>query len=173
MKQTSNRLRNFLAKSLPALLALSYPFMAWKGLSVLSASPIPIVCVISESMAPAFHRGDILFLWNRSCVHVGDIPVIWFPGNPLPMVHRAIQVFNTDCKQDVAFSRWVKLKFLFRICIFVTMYTYSVIYLVNLFWPKGITINKMILRFTPRVRSWFRGRMLLGLLGGMSLFLVG
>lgn len=51
--------------------------------------------VISESMAPAFHRGDIIFLWNRSkLVNVGDIPVVWFRSQPLPMVHRAVQVFG-------------------------------------------------------------------------------
>lgn len=51
--------------------------------------------VISESMAPAFHRGDIIFLWNRSkLVNVGDIPVVWFKSQPLPMVHRAVQVFG-------------------------------------------------------------------------------
>lgn len=44
-------------------------------------------------MAPAFHRGDILLLWNRtSTVEVGDIPVVWFEGSPLPMVHRVISV---------------------------------------------------------------------------------
>jgi signal peptidase I len=46
-------------------------------------------------MAPAFHRGDILLLWNRvSSVEPGDIPVVWFQGDPLPMVHRVVQVFD-------------------------------------------------------------------------------
>ena len=39
--------------------------MLWKGLSVLSDSPSPIVVVLSGSMEPAFQRGDLLFLWNR------------------------------------------------------------------------------------------------------------
>lgn len=53
------------------------------------------MCVISESMAPAFHRGDLIFLWNRpSLIHVGDIPVVWFSGNAYPMVHRAVQVYG-------------------------------------------------------------------------------
>lgn len=47
--------------------------------------------VISESMAPAFHRGDVVFLWNRErIIKVGDIPVCWFPSRSTPMVHRAI-----------------------------------------------------------------------------------
>ncbi|ROW00394.1 hypothetical protein VMCG_07332 [Cytospora schulzeri] len=80
---------------------LSAAFMAWKGLCVLTNSPVPIVCVISESMAPAFHRGDVLLLWNRKpTIEAGDIPVIWFEGNPLPMVHRVVQVFIDGSKQQ-------------------------------------------------------------------------
>ena len=100
------RLRVALTKALPAMLALGTTFMAWKGLSVLTASPTPVVVVVSESMAPAFHRGDLLLLWNRpSCVQVGEIPVVWFAGNPLPMVHRAVKVFNLDCNHDDPSSR--------------------------------------------------------------------
>lgn len=69
--------------------------MAWKMLSVLTDSPQPVMVVISESMAPAFHRGDIIFLWNRQpTIKVGDVPVCWFPGRPTPMVHRAIQTHS-------------------------------------------------------------------------------
>lgn len=73
--------------------------MAWKGLCVLTNSAVPIVCVISESMAPAFHRGDILFLWNwTTVIQAGEIPVVWFNDNPLPMVHRVIKVINEGNK---------------------------------------------------------------------------
>ncbi|KAI1456556.1 hypothetical protein F4805DRAFT_219908 [Annulohypoxylon moriforme] len=68
--------------------------MAWKGLCLLTNSPVPILCVVSESMAPAFHRGDVLILWNWALsAEVGDIPVVWFDGCSLPMVHRVIQVY--------------------------------------------------------------------------------
>lgn len=75
--------------------------MMWKGLSFVANSSTPIICVISESMAPAFHRGDILFLWNRtSSIEVGDIPVVWFDDAPLPMVHRVVQSFwDEETKQ--------------------------------------------------------------------------
>jgi signal peptidase len=50
--------------------------MLWKGLSVASASSSPIVVVLSGSMEPAFQRGDLLFLWNRSPrTEVGEIVV--------------------------------------------------------------------------------------------------
>jgi signal peptidase I len=90
------RLRIRLTNLLPILTGLGTPFMLWKGLTVLTASSVPVLCVISESMAPAFHRGDLLLLSNRSNhIHAGDIPVVWFHGRDLPMVHRAVKVFNT------------------------------------------------------------------------------
>ncbi|KAI3399860.1 hypothetical protein diail_5371 [Diaporthe ilicicola] len=94
---STGRSRRVLSETLSILLYLSTAFMAWKGLSVLTNSSTPVICVVSESMSPAFHRGDILFLWNRtSSIEVGDIPVVWFDGNPLPMVHRVVQVFWDD-----------------------------------------------------------------------------
>lgn len=54
--------------------------MLWKGLSVFSASSSPIVVVLSGSMEPAFQRGDLLFLWNRSPrAEVGEIVVFVLP----------------------------------------------------------------------------------------------
>ena len=45
----------------------------WKGLSVATASPSPIVVVLSGSMEPAFQRGDLLFLWNRNLYRETDV----------------------------------------------------------------------------------------------------
>ena len=50
----------------------------WKGLSVLTDSPSPIVVVLSGSMEPAFQRGDLLFLTNRNIfqeTQVGEVVV--------------------------------------------------------------------------------------------------
>lgn len=86
-------MRFHLSKALPLVLGASHSYIFWRGLSILTNCPHPIVVVTSESMAPAFHRGDILFLWNRkTAIQAGDIPVIWFPASSLPMVHRAIAV---------------------------------------------------------------------------------
>ncbi|KAI1172195.1 hypothetical protein F4777DRAFT_562910 [Nemania sp. FL0916] len=77
---------------LDVLLPISTTFMLWKGLSVLTNSSYPIVCVVSESMAPTFYRGDLLLLWNwTASAEPGDIPVVWFYHTPLPMVHRIVQ----------------------------------------------------------------------------------
>lgn len=83
------------AAMLTVLLPLSTAFITWKGLSLLTNSPVPVVCVVSESMAPTFNRGDLLLLWNwPESAEPGDIPVVWFDGNPLPMVHRIVVVFH-------------------------------------------------------------------------------
>lgn len=75
--------------------------MLWTTASVVSDSRYPIVVVISESMEPAFSRGDLLLLSNRKhIIEIGDIPVCWFPGNPLPMVHRAISVTRKESSSD-------------------------------------------------------------------------
>lgn len=82
-----------LKKTLTILLVIFTPFTIWKALCLITASSYPFVVVISESMAPAFNRGDILFLSNwQHDISIADIPVVWFPGNPLPMVHRVIEV---------------------------------------------------------------------------------
>lgn len=78
---------------LSVLRVVSSIFMALKLLAWVTNTPYPAMVVLSGSMEPAFQRGDIIFLSNRTeLVSVGDIPVIWFDGQPLPMVHRAVEV---------------------------------------------------------------------------------
>ncbi|ORX92641.1 signal peptidase I, partial [Clohesyomyces aquaticus] len=67
--------------------------LLWTTLKFITKSTHPILTVSSESMEPTFHRGDIILLSNRQQnIIIGDIPVVWFAGKPLPMVHRAIEV---------------------------------------------------------------------------------
>ncbi|KAH8173808.1 signal peptidase I [Sarocladium implicatum] len=82
---------------LSASLWITHVFMAWKALCLITLSPHPVQVIISASMEPTFQRGDLIFLWNRpEMIRVGDIPVIWFEGAPLPMTHRAIKVLWAD-----------------------------------------------------------------------------
>jgi signal peptidase len=70
----------------------------WKGLSVISDSPSPIVVVLSGSMEPAFQRGDLLFLWNRNLfseTSVGEIVVYNVKDKDIPIVHRVVRKFGT------------------------------------------------------------------------------
>ncbi|KAJ9130527.1 Signal peptidase complex catalytic subunit SEC11 [Pleurostoma richardsiae] len=78
-------------------LILSTAFMMWKGLSVITDSPSPIVVVLSGSMEPAFQRGDLLFLWNRNLVSevgVGEIVVYNVKDKDIPIVHRVVRKFG-------------------------------------------------------------------------------
>ncbi|KAI1001370.1 Signal peptidase complex catalytic subunit [Podosphaera aphanis] len=78
-------------------LILSTAFMLWKGLSIITDSPSPIVVVLSGSMEPAFQRGDLLFLWNRNLMEetkVGEIVVYSVKGKEIPIVHRVVRKFG-------------------------------------------------------------------------------
>ncbi|KAJ9293007.1 hypothetical protein DTO271G3_8142 [Paecilomyces variotii] len=86
--------RQSLAQVLNFALVLSTAFMMWKGLSVFTASSSPIVVVLSGSMEPAFQRGDLLFLWNRSPrAEIGEIVVYNVKGKDVPIVHRVVRTF--------------------------------------------------------------------------------
>ncbi|PGH07107.1 signal peptidase I [Polytolypa hystricis UAMH7299] len=88
-------LRQTLTQVLNFALVLSTAFMLWKGISVVSASESPIVVVLSGSMEPAFQRGDLLFLWNRSPrVEVGEVVVYNVRGKDIPIVHRVVRAFG-------------------------------------------------------------------------------
>ena len=94
---SSLRPRQLLLQVLNFALVLSTAFMLWKGLSVATDSPSPIVVVLSGSMEPAFQRGDLLFLWNRNLVQetqVGEIVVYNVKGKDIPIVHRVVRKFG-------------------------------------------------------------------------------
>lgn len=72
---------------------VSSALMIWKGLMITTGSESPIVVVLSGSMEPAFHRGDLLFLTNREeKVRVGEIVVFKIDGRDIPIVHRVIKL---------------------------------------------------------------------------------
>lgn len=85
-------------KSKPAnKLRFSARKQMWKGLSVISDSPSPIVVVLSGSMEPAFQRGDLLFLWNRNLLaetDVGEVVVYNVKDKDIPIVHRVVRKFG-------------------------------------------------------------------------------
>jgi signal peptidase I len=87
--------RQMLAQVLNFALILSTAFMMWKGLSVAADSPSPIVVVLSGSMEPAFQRGDILLLWNRSPeIQIGEVVVYNVKGKDIPIVHRVVRRYG-------------------------------------------------------------------------------
>src|SRR5579871_1169376 len=74
-------------------------FSVWKALALYTDSPSPIVVVLSGSMEPIFHRGDLLVLSNRKkLVDVGDVVVYNVKGRDIPIVHRVIKQHTTNAK---------------------------------------------------------------------------
>ena len=69
--------RQFFYQVLSFGMIVSSALMIWKGLMVVTGSESPIVVVLSGSMEPAFHRGDLLFLTNYEAedIRVGEIVV--------------------------------------------------------------------------------------------------
>ncbi|CAF5085144.1 unnamed protein product [Rotaria magnacalcarata] len=73
---------------------ISTALMIWKGLMVVTGSESPIVVVLSGSMEPAFHRGDLLLLTNyeQEPIRAGDIVVFRIEGRDIPIVHRVLKI---------------------------------------------------------------------------------
>ena len=55
---------------------------------------MPIVVVLSDSMEPTFHRGDLLLLKNyeQDDIRVGEIVVFKVEGREIPIVHRVLKL---------------------------------------------------------------------------------
>lgn len=85
--------RSGLISLLSLLQLVSHLVMGWKALSLVADTPYPAMIVITESMAPAFNPGDILFIVNhQDKVRVGDLPVAVLSNRPFPMIHRVVQI---------------------------------------------------------------------------------
>lgn len=88
-----SRHRKTLSNSLPHLLLIGALAMSWVGLKAVTNTSCSILVVTSQSMEPTFSRGDLILISNwKDYVVAGDIPVVWFPGEDLPFVHRAVEV---------------------------------------------------------------------------------
>ncbi|KAF4721060.1 hypothetical protein FOZ62_001999, partial [Perkinsus olseni] len=72
--------------------------MLWKGLMLYTGSESPIVVVLSGSMEPGFHRGDILFLTlkEQDPFEPGDVSVFSIEGRDIPIVHRIVNVHEEE-----------------------------------------------------------------------------
>eukprot|EP01128_Nolandella_sp_AFSM9_P005091 TRINITY_DN2410_c0_g1_i1.p1 TRINITY_DN2410_c0_g1~~TRINITY_DN2410_c0_g1_i1.p1 ORF type:complete len:178 (+),score=20.06 TRINITY_DN2410_c0_g1_i1:107-640(+) len=73
-------------------LIVSTALIIWKTLMIVSGSESPIVVVLSGSMRPAIHRGDLLFLYqSQKPFNIGEITV-YNVGVPIPIVHRLLNL---------------------------------------------------------------------------------
>merc|ERR1711972_1096469 len=89
--------RQFYYQVLSFGVIVSSALMIWKGLMVVTSSESPVVVVLSGSMEPAFHRGDILFLhMGFTPFRAGDIVVFKVQDREIPIVHRVIKVHEKE-----------------------------------------------------------------------------
>jgi signal peptidase len=85
--------RQLAQQILQVIVVVSSALAMWKAASVAFWSDSPIVVVLSESMTPAFVRGDLLFLaLTKEPFRVGDIVVYQIKGQNIPIVHRILEL---------------------------------------------------------------------------------
>lgn len=66
--------------------------MLWGMLRLVTNVESPIVVVLTQSMEPAYKRGDILFITNFNEPLVpGDVTVFQIKTEVIPIVHRAMK----------------------------------------------------------------------------------
>ncbi len=71
-------------------IALVIAVAIYKFLTIATGSPLPFVTVVSDSMLPIIHRGDLLFVVRPAEYRTGDIVVYEVSVVPYPIVHRLI-----------------------------------------------------------------------------------
>ncbi|EIW80476.1 hypothetical protein CONPUDRAFT_165987 [Coniophora puteana RWD-64-598 SS2] len=88
--------RHILLQALAFASAITSVLVIYTGLRVVLNTKEPIVVVLTGSMEPAFHRGDVLFLTNPDGLRysTGDIVVYSIPGFDIPIVHRVIETHD-------------------------------------------------------------------------------
>ncbi|KAM0004954.1 putative signal peptidase I [Helianthus debilis subsp. tardiflorus] len=80
---------------------VSSALVIWKLLMCVTGCESPVVVVLTQSMEPAFQRGDILFLrMGEEPIRAGEIIVFNIDGRDIPIVHRVIKVHERNDTAD-------------------------------------------------------------------------
>ncbi|KAL4401504.1 Signal peptidase complex catalytic subunit [Malassezia pachydermatis] len=94
------------AQFVQMLQVISLALAVWKGVSLLTNTESPVVVVLSGSMEPAFHRGDLLFLTMPSKpIEVGEITVYKVPNTEIPIVHRVVEARDNGKKGQLLLTK--------------------------------------------------------------------
>lgn len=72
------------------ILAFLVAWASYYGLALAFDTPMPIVSVVSDSMRPVLHRGDILVVTGEDEYEVGDIVIYQRPEIDYTIVHRIV-----------------------------------------------------------------------------------
>jgi signal peptidase len=102
-KEVVKRPRKAATQALNLGMVVFSALMLWKGLMLVTGSESPVVVVLSGSMEPGFHRGDILFLALTNSPFVsGDVTVFQIEGRDIPIVHRTHNVHENPVSNHLA-----------------------------------------------------------------------
>ncbi|XP_065848408.1 uncharacterized protein [Euphorbia lathyris] len=97
----SIQIRQAFSQAINLGMIVTSALIMWKILMCVTGSESPVVVVLSESMEPAFKRGDILFLhMNKDPIRTGEIVVFNVEGHEIPIVHRVIEVHEREDTSD-------------------------------------------------------------------------
>ena len=72
------------------VLAFVLAWLFYQGLAYATGTPMPIVSVVSNSMEPNLHCGDLLFI-TAGDYNVGDVVIYHRSDIPYTIVHRIIR----------------------------------------------------------------------------------
>lgn len=74
------------------LAAVLLAFSLYQTIGMVAGTSVPVVSVVSDSMVPTFHRGDMVVVdgVEFSTIEEGDIVVFNTPYMPMPVIHRVI-----------------------------------------------------------------------------------
>ena len=81
----------YLEDVLEILLAFIIAWIFYQGLAFAAGTPMPIVSVVSESMEPVLHRGDLVFVVAPKDLKVGDVVIYQREGSQFTIIHRVIE----------------------------------------------------------------------------------
>ena len=81
----------YLEDVLEILLAFIVAWVFYQGLAFAAGTPMPIVSVVSESMEPVLHRGDLVFVIAPRDLQVNDVVIYQREGSAFTIIHRIIE----------------------------------------------------------------------------------
>jgi signal peptidase I len=83
---------NYLKDVAEIIVAFVVAWVFYQGLAFATGTSMPIVSVVSDSMEPILHRGDLLFVTGADDFQVNDIVIYQRSDVQYTIVHRIIEI---------------------------------------------------------------------------------
>lgn len=79
---------------LEIVIAFVVAFSVYQILAVATGTGMPIVSVVSDSMLPVLHRGDLLLVIKDNDPQIGNIDIYDSASSSFTIVHRIVKIEN-------------------------------------------------------------------------------